>query len=154
MTVRAPACERPGGQPVTTPASLRGHAAIVTGAGRNLGRAIVLALAARGCDVVVNTARRRADAEAVAIDARKHGVRAIVAVGDVGRRDDVNAIVGAAGEIGAVDIVVNNAAIRPRAPFLEMTDAEWQRVIDVDLSAAFYMAPPFLPSLVPPPSGP
>jgi len=133
---------------VTTPASLRGHAAIVTGAGRNIGRAIVLALAARGCDVVVNTAHRRADAEAVAVDARKHGVRAVVAVGDVGRRDDVNAIVGAAGEIGTVDIVVNNAAIRPRAPFLEMTDAEWQRVIDVDLSAAFYMARAFAPAMV------
>ena len=133
---------------MTTPASLRGHAAIVTGAGRNIGRAIVLALAARGCDVVVNTAHRRADAEAVAVDARKHGVRAVVAVGDVGRRDDVSAIVGAAGEIGTVDIVVNNAAIRPRAPFLEMTDAEWQRVIDVDLSAAFYMARAFAPAMV------
>src|SRR5256885_8586956 len=53
-------------------------AAIVTGAGRNIGRAIVLTLAVRGCDVVVNTARRRADAEAVAVDARKHGVRAVV----------------------------------------------------------------------------
>src|SRR2546425_9311102 len=107
---------------MTTPASLHGHAAIAPGAGRNIGRAIVLALAARGCDVVVNTARRRADAEAVAAEARKHGVRAIVAVGDVGRRDDVNAIVAAAGEIGVVDIVINNAAIRPPAPFLEITD--------------------------------
>src|SRR5439155_16484810 len=140
--------ERGGVRLMTAPASLHGHAALVTGAGRNIGRAIALALAARGCDVVVNTAHRRADAEAVAVDARKHGVRAVVAVGDVGRRDDVSAIVGAAGEIGTVDIVVNNAAIRPRAPFLEMTDAEWQRVIDVDLSAAFYMARAFAPAMV------
>jgi len=60
---------------MTAPASLHGHAALVTGAGRNIGRAIALALAARGCDVVVNTARRGVDAEAVAAEARKHGVR-------------------------------------------------------------------------------
>src|SRR5262249_58231336 len=114
----APASAGGHRSPMPAPARLQGHGAIVTGAGRNIGRAIVLALAVRGCDVVVNTARRRADAEAVAAEARKHGVRAVVAVGDVGRRDDVNAIVEAAGEIGAVDIVVNNAAIRPRAPFL------------------------------------
>src|SRR5256885_15597608 len=118
-------------------------AAIVPGAGRNIGRAIVLTLAVRGCDVVVNTARRRADAEAVAVDARKHGVRAVVAVGDVGRRDDVNAIVGAAGGNGAVDIVVNNAAIRPPAPLLAMTDPGWQRGIDLGPNAAFYQAPAF-----------
>src|SRR5439155_1223804 len=55
--------------PMTAPASLRGHAALVTGAGRNIGRAIVLALAARGCDVVVNTRSRGADAAAA-----KHGL--------------------------------------------------------------------------------
>jgi len=129
-------------------ANLRGHAALVTGAGRNIGRAIVLALAARGCDVVVHTRARGADAESVAGEARKLGVRAIVALGDVGRREDVNAIVKTAGELGAVDIVINNAAIRPKAPFLEMTDEDWHRVIDVDLNAAFYTARAFAPGMV------
>src|SRR5438128_10139060 len=86
--------------PMTAPASLRGHAALVTGAGRNIGRAIVLALAARGCDVVVNTRSRGADAEAVAAEARKQGVKAIVALGDVGRADDVRAIASAAAALG------------------------------------------------------
>jgi len=129
-------------------AGLHGHAAVVTGSGRNIGRAIVLALAARGCDVLVNTRAQRAEAEAVAAEARKHGVRAVVAVGDVGRRDDVRAIVTAAGELGVVDVVINNAAIRPKAPFLEMTDEDWHRVIDVDLHAAFYMARAFAPAMV------
>ena len=133
---------------MTAPASLRGHAALVTGAGRNIGRAIVLALAARGCDVVVNTRSRGADAEAVAAEARKQGVKAIVALGDVGRADDVRAIARAAAALGTVDIVINNAAIRPRAPILEMTDDDWHRVIDVDLNAAFYTIKAFLPGMV------
>jgi len=133
---------------MTAPASLRGHAALVTGSGRNIGRAIVLALAARGCDVVVNTRSRGADAEAVATAARKHGVSAIVALGDVGRVEDVRAIAKAAAELGTVDIVINNAAIRPRAPILEMTDEEWHRVIDVDLNSAYYTIKAFLPGMV------
>lgn len=129
--------------------SLKGHVALVTGAGRNIGRAIVLELASRGADVVVNTRARADEAERVAGEARRLGVRALVALGDVGRAADVQAIAARAlADLGKVDIVVNNAAIRPERPFLEMTEGEWRRVLDVDLTSAFLTARAFLPGMV------
>lgn len=129
--------------------SLKGHAALVTGAGRNIGRAIVLELAGRGCDVIVNARVNESEADAVAAEARDLGVDALALLGDVGRAEDVERIAKDALErFGAVDILVNNAAIRPSAPFLELTEADWHRVIDVDLNAAFYTAKAFLPGMV------
>ena len=128
---------------------LEGHVALVTGGNRNIGRAIVLALASRGCHVVVNASRSRDEAEAVAAEARAHGVKAQTALGDVGRAEDVRALAQRAlAEFGTVDIVVNNAAIRPAADFLTMSDEDWHRVLDVDLSAAFYTSKAFLPGMV------
>ena len=125
------------------------HVALVTGAGRNIGRAIVLELAGRGADVVINTRERLADAEVVAGEARRLGVKAIAVAGDVGRADDVRRLAERAlADFGCVDIVVNNAAIRPEKAFLEMTDADWHRVLDVDLSAAFYTTRAFAPGMV------
>lgn len=130
-------------------ASFAGRTAIVTGSGRNIGRAIALALAEQGCDVIVNTRARVAEGEAVAGEARRHGVRALALLADVGRAEDVRRLAERAlGEWGRVDIVVNNAAIRPERPFLEMTEAEWHRVMDVDLHSAFYTARAFLPGML------
>ena len=129
--------------------SLEGHVALVTGGNRNIGRAIVLELAARGCAVVVNASRSGAEAEAVADDARRLGVKAIALLGDVGRAEDVRRLAERAlAAFGKVDVLVNNAAIRPEAPFLSLTDEDWHRVLDVDLSAAFYTAKAFLPGMV------
>ncbi len=129
--------------------TLAGHVALVTGAGRNIGRAIVLELAGRGAHVVVNTRASRDEAEAVAAEVRKLGARALVALGDVGESAEVSAVARQVfQEFPAVDIVVNNAAIRPEKPFLEMSDDEWHRVIDVDLHSAFYTAKAFLPGMV------
>src|SRR5439155_910380 len=93
-------------------------------------------------------AQAHAAAEAAAAEARNQGVTAILAPTDVGRADDVRAIASAAAALGTVDIVINNAAIRPRAPILEMTDDAWHRVIHVDLNAAFYTIKAFLPGMV------
>ena len=129
--------------------SQAGHVALVTGAGRNIGRAIVLELADRGIAVVVNARSRHDEAEAVAADARRRGVRALALVGDVGRAVEVRALARRAlAEFGTVDIVVNNAAIRPETPFLDLADEDWHRVIDVDLHGAFYTAKAFLPGMV------
>jgi 3-oxoacyl-[acyl-carrier protein] reductase len=128
---------------------LEGRVALVTGGNRNIGRAIVLELAARGCAVVVNASRSGAEAEAVADDARRLGVKAIALLGDVGRAEDVRRLAERAlAAFGKVDVLVNNAAIRPEAPFLSLTDEDWHRVLDVDLSAAFYTAKAFLPGMV------
>lgn len=127
----------------------RRRAALVTGAGQNIGRAIALRLAADGFDVVVNGLRKRAACEAVAEAARACGVEALVAMGDVGVREDVAEVTGAGiRRFGRIDVLVHNAAIRPASPFLEMEEDEWRRVIDVNLNAAFWLARNCLPGMV------
>jgi 3-oxoacyl-[acyl-carrier protein] reductase len=123
--------------------------ALVSGAGRNIGRAIVLALAGDGFNVVVNGSSDEAAIEAVAADARALGVEAMSVLGDVGVREDANRLAARALEhFGAVDVLVNNAAIRPASAFLEMTDDEWDRVMAIDLYAAFWLSRPLLPAMV------
>ena len=127
----------------------RGKTALITGAGRNIGRAIALELAQRGCNVIVNGSSDRAACEAVAAEAAERGVETLVAMGDVGSSADVRRIADAALErFGRIDIVVNNAAIRPAKPFLEMSDDDWHRVLDIDLNAAFYTCRACLPGMV------
>jgi 3-oxoacyl-[acyl-carrier protein] reductase len=129
--------------------SIRGKAAFVSGAGRNIGRAIVQELAGRGCNVVVNARANREEAEETARLARERGVEALVALGDVGVAETAKEIAAAAlKRFGAVDILVNNAAIRPQRPFLELTDEDWRRVMDIDLNSAFIFSRAFLPGMV------
>lgn len=123
--------------------------ALVTGSGKNIGRAIAVALAASGHNVVVNGSRDRAACEAAAAEASMHDVETLVAMGDVGIAEDCNRIAGEALDaFGTVDILVNNAAIRPMSPFLDMTEEEWNRVLAVDMSAAFWLARALLPGMI------
>jgi 3-oxoacyl-[acyl-carrier protein] reductase len=129
--------------------SLAGRAAFVSGSGRNIGRAIALDLARRGCAVIVNGSSDRAACEATAAAVEAAGGQAMVAMGDVSRAEVVADIAAAAlARFGAVDIVVNNAAVRPHQPFLDMTFADWRRVLDLDLDAAFHTCRAFLPGMV------
>src|SRR4051812_39086008 len=105
---------------------LSGKVAIVTGAGRNIGRAIALALAAGGASVVVNARGNRAEADAVAREVEGAGGKALVQVGDVADAAAVQAMADAAlKHFGRIDILVNNAALRREKPFSEMSHAEW-----------------------------
>lgn len=125
------------------------RAAFVSGAGRNIGRAIVLALARDGCDVAINGRADRAACEEVAAEVEALGRRALVVMGDVGRSAEVAGMAREAlAAFGRVQVVVNNAAIRPEKPFLEMTDDDWHRVIDTDLHSAFYTVRAFGPGMV------
>ncbi|BBK30075.1 3-oxoacyl-[acyl-carrier protein] reductase [Stella humosa] len=129
--------------------SQRRRAALVTGAGRNIGRAVALGLARDGFDVVVNGSSDRAACEAVAGEVAALGAGALVAMGDVGRPEECARIVAeAAGRFGGVDVLVNNAALRPAKPFLEMDEGEWRRVISVDLDAAVWFARLCLPGML------
>lgn len=129
--------------------SIRGKTAFVSGAGRNIGRAIALELAGRGCNVVVNGRANREACEETAALARAKGVEALVAMGDVGDGAAFRSIADEALQrFGRIDVVVNNAAIRPQKPFLELTDEDWRRVLDVDLNSAFYACRAFLPGMV------
>jgi 3-oxoacyl-[acyl-carrier protein] reductase len=129
--------------------SLKGKTAFVSGSGHNIGRAIALEFAAKGANVVINGLTDRASADKVAEEARALGVGALVAMGSVGDSAAVKAMAAAAlAEFGAVDIVVNNAAIRPHKPFLEMDEAFWHNVIAIDMHSAFYTGQAFVPGMV------
>lgn len=124
------------------------HTAFVSGSGRNIGREIALALARQGANVIINGSSDVAACEAVAQQAAAFGVEAIALCGDVADRSDVAQMSKTAlDRFGKVDIVVNNAAIRPHAPFLEMDPSQWQRVLDVNLNSAFFLSQAFIPGM-------
>jgi 3-oxoacyl-[acyl-carrier protein] reductase len=127
---------------------LSGKVAIVTGAGRNIGRAIALALAADGASILVNTRANRAEAEAVAAEIEALGGKALVHVGDVADPAAVQAMVDAAkARFGRIDILINNAALRREKPFVEMDYAEWREILDVTLDGTFHCIKACLPAL-------
>jgi 3-oxoacyl-[acyl-carrier protein] reductase len=123
--------------------------ALITGSGKNIGRAIALALASKGLNIVLNGSSDSAACEAVAKEAESQGVEALVAMGDVGISEDCKRIAGEAlDKFGTLDVLVNNAAIRPMSPFLEMPEEEWDHVIAVDFSAAVWLARACLPGMI------
>jgi 3-oxoacyl-[acyl-carrier protein] reductase len=128
---------------------LDGKVALVTGSGRNIGRATVLKLADEGANVVVNARGNLAEAEAVAEEARARGVKALAILADVSQRDQVEAMVAQAlAELGQIDILINNAAIRPHKPFREVTYEDWEAVRGVVLDGALYCAKAVIESMV------
>lgn len=128
---------------------LIGKTAFVSGSGQNIGRGIAEHLASLGADVVVNGSSNQSACEETAEAVRAAGARALVAMGDMSSADDVARIAKAALEsFGTIDILVNNAARRPHKPFLEMTDEDWDAVVDVALTGAFRTARAFLPGMV------
>jgi 3-oxoacyl-[acyl-carrier protein] reductase len=118
---------------------LAGKVAIVTGAGRNIGRAIALALADGGASIVVNARSNRAEADAVAREIEAAGGKALVHIGDVANAADVQAMADmTTAKFGRIDILVNNAALRREKPFAEMSYAEWREIMGVTLDGAFH----------------
>ena len=118
---------------------LDGKVALVTGSGRNIGRATVLKLAAEGANVVVNSRANQAEADAVAQEARSLGVKALSVLADVANKEQVDSMISRArSEFGRIDILINNAAIRPHKPFTELTLQDWETVRGVVLDGAFY----------------
>jgi 3-oxoacyl-[acyl-carrier protein] reductase len=128
---------------------LEGKVALVTGSGRNIGRATILKLAAEGAHVVVNSRANQAEADAVAREARALGVKALAVMADVARRDQVEAMVARAlSELGRIDILINNAAIRPHKPFTELAVEDWEAVRGVVLDGAIYCTRAVIASMV------
>ena len=123
--------------------------ALVTGAGRNIGKAIALAFAREGAAVVVNVRQNRAEADQVVGEVEKLGSRGLAIVADVGEREQVTEMADQAlKEFDRIDIVVNNAAIRPGKPFLEISLEDWRRVMAVNSEAAFHLCQAAVPGMI------
>jgi 3-oxoacyl-[acyl-carrier protein] reductase len=120
---------------------LEGQVALVTGAGKRIGRSIALRLASEGADVVVNYKASRSDAETVVGDIKGLGRKAVAVQADVSKRDQVGKMFATVEEeFGRVDILVNNAGEFFAAKFEELTDEQWDGIMDVNLKSQFLCA--------------
>jgi NAD(P)-dependent dehydrogenase (short-subunit alcohol dehydrogenase family) len=118
---------------------LSSRVAVITGAGRSIGRAMALELASAGCAVVVNVRQNRAEGEAVVKEIEAKGGRAMVAVADVIDAKAVNAMADAAlQKFGRIDYLINNAALRGEKAIEHMTFEEWRLITGVVLDGAFH----------------
>ena len=120
---------------------LEGRTAIITGSGRNIGRAIALQFSRAGANVVVNGHRDRNALDSTVAEIEAIGGRAIGVLADVGNHRQVEKMVRTAERaFGNVDIAVSNAAVRLRQPFLDLSVEDWHRTINTNLYSAFYLA--------------
>ena len=131
-----------------TDKELAGRVALVTGAGRNIGRAMAKALAAGGAAIAVNVRKNSSEADDVVREIERNGGKAIAVVADVANENDVSRMAGdIAKYFGRIDYLINNAALRQERVFEEMTFKEWRDVLGVTLDGAFHCAKACLPYL-------
>lgn len=117
--------------------NLKGKVAIITGSGQGIGLGIALVLAKEGCNVVVSDLNPETSKKA-AEEIQKLGVKAISVPCNVAAASEVqNLIDTTIKEMGSLDILVNNAGIYPFKPFLEMSESDWDKVMDVNLKGVF-----------------
>jgi len=127
---------------------LQGQVAIVTGAGRGIGRATGLELARMGADIVV-AELDRASAEFTASEVRSLGRRALVVPTDVTCRKDLGTMVEQTrAEFGRIDTLVNNAGIYRAAATLEVTEEHWDAIMNINAKAVFFATQAVLPTMI------
>ena len=127
---------------------LKDQVAIVTGAGRNIGRAIAHALAREGANVLINVRSNKAEADNVAREVQELGAKVAVHVGDVADPKAVAAMAEAAlAAFGRIDCLINNAALRAEKPFEQLSYEDWRKVMDLTLDAPFHCVKACLPAI-------
>lgn len=120
---------------------LEGQVALITGAAKRVGRSIALHLAGEGAYIAINYATSKADAESAVREIKSAGRRAVGIQADVSRRVDVAKLFAAVErEFGRLDILVNNAGVFFPAKFEELTDEQWDRILNVNLKSQFLCA--------------
>jgi NAD(P)-dependent dehydrogenase (short-subunit alcohol dehydrogenase family) len=120
---------------------LAGQVALITGAAKRIGRSIALRLAADGADIVVNYATSKPEADTLVAEIKSAGRRAIAVQADVSQRLDVQKLFSAAeNEFGRLDILVNNAGTFFPAKFEELTEEQWDHILNVNLKSQFLCA--------------
>ena len=127
--------------------NLHGKIALVTGAGRGIGKAVALSLAQSGCRVIL-AARTRAQLEEVHREIRDRGGEALVVVADLTRDEDIQQLVESSRSWGAVDILINNAGWGKRAPVVKGNIDDWDRTFRVNLRAPMILAKQLLPKMI------
>ncbi len=128
--------------------SLQGKNAIITGAGKGIGRAIAIALAEEGVNIGL-MARTVADLQAVADELKQFGVRTATASVDVSDIEAVNAaVVQLTSDLGAIDILVNNAGISSFGSFMELEPSRWEEIVKVNLFGPYYVTRAVLPAMM------
>jgi 3-oxoacyl-[acyl-carrier protein] reductase len=128
--------------------SLTGRTALVTGAATGIGRATALLLAQAGARVVVNHLGNPVHAQAVVEHIKTRGGHATAIEADVSQADEVQRLITEATAFGAIDILVNNAGIIQEKPFLDTSEAEWDRMLSTDLKSVFLVCQAVLPAMV------
>jgi 3-oxoacyl-[acyl-carrier protein] reductase len=129
-------------------APLQGRIALVTGAGKNIGRAIALTLARDGATVLVNGRNDQGAVEAVVHEIVAAGGKAHAAMGDVSDPAIAPKLASQAEALGGVDILVSNAGLRRQTSFLDMSFEEWREIMSVALDGAFLLGKAFVPQMV------
>jgi len=129
-------------------ASLSGKVALVTGAGKRIGRSVALRLASEGADVVVNYRTSKAEADEVAAQIVAMGRKAAAVQADIAKRADVIALFAAVErDFGRLDVLVNNVGMFFSAKFEELTDEQWDRIMDTNLKSQFLCSQAAAPML-------
>ena len=127
---------------------LKGRVAVITGAGRSIGREMALELASAGCNVVVNVRSNRAEADEVVKAVEGKGAQALAAVADVVDAKAVNAMADAAlKKFGRIDYLINNAALRQEKHIDDMSFEDWRLITGVVLDGAFHCVKACLPAI-------
>lgn len=126
-----------------------GKTILVTGSGRNIGRAIILEFAAHGANVIVNSRSNRDEAESVAREAEALGAKTLVVMGEAAKLETVEEMKRRAEEtFGRVDIYVSNAARRLSRTFFETSNEDWHTYLNQQLTASWYLAKAFVPGMM------
>lgn len=127
---------------------LKNKNALITGAGKGIGKAVALALAKEGVNVIL-LARTQADIDVVAKEATTFGVKSLAITADVSDINSVNtAIEKALSEFKTIDILINNAGIAAFGKFLELEPAAWERIIQVNVMGTYYVTRAVLPNMI------
>lgn len=118
---------------------LAGKVALVTGSSQGIGRGIATRFAQEGADVVINYNRTPGGAQEVLREVEAAGRRGLVVQADMGKLDDIRKLIATAvAHFGHLDILVNNAGVETHAPFWEVTEEDYDRVLDINLKGVFF----------------
>ena len=118
-----------------------GKVVLVTGAQQGIGRAMAVEFASAGADIAINWLDNQEAAEHVTAEVRNRGRRAILVKADVARIEQLQTMVSTVEQgLGPIDVLINNAGVFPRVPFLEMKESDWDYVLDVNLKGSCFCA--------------